>query len=73
MEPLVERLLVEQTELNEKLEKLQAFQNSDKFNSIHPTQMLLLDIQAKAMATYAQCLTARISHFGLTINEDDPY
>jgi len=55
------RLLEEKAQLNERLEKLQAFQNSDGFQSISPIQQTLLNVQANAMATYSQVLLERIA------------
>ena len=36
------------------------FQESDNFKTIDSVQMTLLNIQAKAMETYSQCLLERI-------------
>ena len=55
------RLVQEQVELEEKLNKLNDFNQSDKVNSIDPIQKGLLLIQAGAMYTYNECLKARIS------------
>ena len=55
------RLVQEQVELEEKLNKLNDFNQSDKVNSIDPIQKDLLLIQAGAMYTYNECLKARIS------------
>lgn len=56
-----DRLLTEKAELDEKREKLEAFQTSEAFQKITPVQMSLLNIQAQAMSTYSQCLTERIA------------
>jgi len=56
-----ERLLAEKAELNEKIAKLDDFQNSDEFQNIEPFQMSLLNIQSQAMATYSQCLVERVA------------
>lgn len=61
MSTFKERLLTEKSELDEKREKLEAFQNSEKFKEIDPVQMTLLNIQSQAMATYSQCLLERIA------------
>lgn len=55
------RLLDEKQQLDEKREKLEAFQNSENFSKIDPVQMTLLNIQSQAMATYSQCLLERIA------------
>lgn len=56
-----DRLLTEKTELDEKLSKLVAFQNSESFKGIAAEQMSFLNIQSQAMATYSQCLLERIA------------
>lgn len=55
------RLIEEKAQLDERLEKLQAFQSSDAFQSIAAIQQTLLNIQANAMATYSQTLLERIA------------
>ncbi len=55
------RLLEEKAQLDERLEKLQAFQTSDAFQNISPIQQTLLNVQANAMATYSQVLLERIA------------
>ena len=55
------RLVAEQEELEDKLNKLNAFNQSQKVNEIDPIQKDLLLIQAGAMYTYNECLKARIS------------
>lgn len=54
------RLIEEQAQLEEKLTKLNAFNGSEKVDSIDPTQKKLLLIQAGAMYTYNEVLKARI-------------
>ena len=55
------RLLDEKAQLDERLEKLQAFQTSDGFQKIAAVQQTLLNVQANAMATYSQILLERIA------------
>lgn len=55
------RLVAEQAELEDKLNKLNAFNQSEKVNEIDPIQKDLLFIQAGSMYTYNECLKARIS------------
>ena len=55
------RLVEEQTQLEEKLTKLNAFNASEKINIIDPVQKDLLLVQAGAMYTYNECLKARLS------------
>ena len=55
------RLLEEKSQLDERLEKLITFQSSSIFSSIPSVQQCLLNIQAKAMATYSQILLERIA------------
>lgn len=60
MSDFKQRLEAEKAELDERLSKLKSFQESDNFKTIDPVQMTLLNIQAKAMETYSQCLLERI-------------
>ena len=55
------RLVEEKAQLDERLEKLQAFQSSDAFQNIAAVQQTLLNVQANAMATYSQVLLERIA------------
>jgi hypothetical protein len=61
MNDLKTRLVEEQAQLDEKLEKLNAFNDSEKANEIDPVQKDLLLIQAGAMYTYNECLKVRIA------------
>jgi hypothetical protein len=54
------RLAIEKDELDDKLGKLKAFMESDKFNGIDAVQQALLQIQAHAMLTYSQILFERM-------------
>ncbi len=55
------RLVSEQVELDEKLKKLNDFNQSEKVNEIDPVQKDLLLIQAGAMYTYNECLKSRLA------------
>jgi len=61
MSTFKERLLIEKEELNEKIEKLDLFMNSENFQKIEPIQMSLLNTQIGAMKTYCQILIERIA------------
>lgn len=61
MKDFKKRLEVEREELEEKLNKLNAFNQSEKVNEIDPVQKSLLIIQAGAMYTYLECLKERLS------------
>lgn len=61
MEDFKTRLVKEQKELEEKLDKLNTFNESDKFQELEYAQRTLLIIQAGAMYTYNECLKARIA------------
>lgn len=61
MDPFKFRLIEEQAQLRERIEKLAKFIWSDTFKTIDSTQQLLLKVQLKAMETYASCLEARIN------------
>ena len=54
------RLETEKVELEEKLDKLDAFLVSEKVNSVDDVQKALLQVQSTAMNTYLQCLKNRI-------------
>ena len=55
------RLVEEQAQLEEKLNKLNDFNQSEKVNEIDPVQKSLLIIQAGAMYTYNECLKERLA------------
>ena len=54
------RLETEKVELEEMLDKLDAFLVSEKVKGIDDVQKALLQVQATAMNTYLQCLKERI-------------
>ena len=54
------RLIEEQAQLEEKLTKLNDFNESEKANEIDPVQKSLLIIQAGAMYTYNEVLKSHI-------------
>ena len=55
------RLVEEQALLEEKLNKLNDFNQSEMVNEIDPVQKDLLLVQAGAMYTYNECLKARLA------------
>jgi len=54
------RLETEKVELEEKLNKLDAFLVSEKVKDIDDVQKALLQVQATVMNTYLQCLKERL-------------
>ncbi len=68
MSTFLERLIAEETELNEKKAKLQAFIDTDVFKNVDKEQQSLLKIQLNAMATYSECLNQRL----IQINNKEP-
>lgn len=60
MNTFLERLKVEKIELDEKIEKLLAFSNSEKFKEIDSKQQTLLNVQLKVMESYSQILLERL-------------
>lgn len=60
MDEFKTRLIVEQEDLENRFKKLNAFINSEKFESIPKEQQTLLTIQAGAMNTYNLVLKARL-------------
>ena len=61
MSDFKERLVIEQAQLEEKLNKLNDFNQSEKANEIDPIQKDLLLIQAGTMYTYNEVLKARLA------------
>jgi hypothetical protein len=61
MSDFKERLIEEQISLEQKLERLNDFNASEKANDIDPVQKDLLLVQAGAMYTYNECLKARLA------------
>lgn len=61
MDDFKSRLVEEQAQLEEKLNKLNEFNQSEKVNGIDPVQKSLLIIQAGAMYTYNECLKERLA------------
>lgn len=59
-ETFKDRLIIEHDKLEEKLDKLNIFNNSEKANEIDPVQRTLLRIQAGAMYTYLECIKERL-------------
>lgn len=60
MSNFIERLLQEETELNEKKAKLESFINTDGFKTIDEEQQSLLKIQLNIMNAYSECLNQRL-------------
>jgi hypothetical protein len=56
----IDRLIEEKEQLDIKLEKLNSFLSGEQLKPIDGVQITLLNIQAKAMATYSQCLLERL-------------
>lgn len=54
-------LVEEQAQLEEKLNKLNEFNQCEKINEIDPVQKSLLIIQAGVMYTYNECLKERLA------------
>jgi len=55
------RLAEEESQLQEKIEKLYDFTQSDKIDTVGDFQKTMLLIQLDAMRTYWRCLTARVN------------
>lgn len=55
-----ERLNEERIELQDKVEKLESFLQTEKANEVGEFQLTMLNIQLSSMFCYLQCLTARI-------------
>ena len=60
MSDFKDRLIDEQAQLEEKLNKLDAFLMSDKVKAVDDVQKALLQVLATTMNTYNQCLKERL-------------
>ena len=63
--PYQQRVIDEKKELDDRIEKLVAFQDTDVFKALDPVDSGLLIMQANAMQTYSDLLSHRILRFGL--------
>ncbi len=63
MKPHEQRVIDEKTELDEKIQKLVAFFQTELFDGLSSYDQALMQMQANAMLTYAGILTLRISQF----------
>ena len=61
MNTFKDRLIEEKAQLDDKIQKLQSFMESENFSKIDPVQMSLLNIQIFSMQTYSQILLERIA------------
>lgn len=61
---VIERLTQEWNDLDEKINRLDAFKHSDKFGQLPYAQMRLLDFQDQIMNTYQSILAWRIQLLG---------
>ena len=55
-----ERLNEERIQLQDKVEKLESFLQTDKAKEVGEFQLTMLNIRSSSMFSYLQCLTARI-------------
>lgn len=63
--PYQNRLLFEKIDLDEKLEKLYVFTNSEKYNTLDKDEQLRLQKQMIAMYNYSVVLGERLDALGL--------
>ncbi len=63
MKPYQERVIEEKAELDIKREALNAFIDSDRFDTIERNEQQWLVVQADAMTTYSCVLSQRIQNF----------
>ncbi len=66
-ETFMDRLVREQNELIEKINKLRGFIDSEKFYSVDGRQQSLLRLQLSAMTMYRDILTERMPLLGTTV------
>lgn len=60
----IKRLEAETEELQDKIEKLLVFMQTDKFTSMSEKQQVLLTMQANTMTTYLGLLGLRLEDLG---------
>ncbi|MBE7691158.1 crAss001_48 related protein [Tenacibaculum piscium] len=60
MNELRTKLITEANELNEKIDKLATFMDTDAFYEIDPLQSMLLGIQLNSMLSYYKTLETRV-------------
>lgn len=63
LEPYQQRVVDENEELKEKIDKLQAFMLSPKWKELQAIDQYLLSSQLQVMQTYSQILFQRITRF----------
>lgn len=63
MRPHEERVVEERRELDERIEKLGAFIDSDQFNDVDPDECTRLVQQHRVMVQYSSILELRIKNF----------
>lgn len=59
-ETFVNRLFIEQEELNERIKSLKSFMYTEKFNSLEPAQRICMERQLGSMSSYNSILEERI-------------
>jgi hypothetical protein len=69
LSPFHDRLINEQLQLKENIDKLESFITGIVFNQINPFQKSLLLIQLEAMKTYNQCLIQRLDWLNNVAND----
>lgn len=60
MSDFISRLETEKQELDEKIEKLEAFFPTETFKNLHEIDKLLLEMQRRTMDEYSRVLNARL-------------
>lgn len=63
MKPYQERVVIEKSELDEKLSKLNAFFNTGAFTELDSAEQVRLNRQRDYMTSYSQVLGERIEAF----------
>lgn len=65
MQPHEERVVAEQKELNDKINKLNGFIGGNAFNALPEEDRALLEEQSRYMSAYSGVLHERIKRFGV--------
>lgn len=63
MQPHQQRVVEEHTELEKKIERLEAFVGTPTYHALNQAEQYLLRRQLLAMREYLDILAARIAHF----------
>ena len=67
----MKRLIVELTELTDKMDALNGFFHGNIPKDFDPTIILMLQMQYKSMSSYRECLRGRMEYMGMFGSEEE--